>query len=165
MSKLLYQRPWMSMYENEQGVTYVQMDDGVMVVPITTRREILFIHEYSVAYDENILFLPSGAVEAGEPLEATANRELQEEIGYKAARIDLVGELHPHIKYMKCRCTIFLARTLQRSKQQGDEQWAITVERVPLKQIDSLIMSGRIKDSTVIATLTLVQRFLSRRKR
>jgi 8-oxo-dGTP pyrophosphatase MutT (NUDIX family) len=161
MSKLLYRRPWISLYENDDGIAHVQMDDAVMVVPVTRRGEILFIHEHSVAYGRTILNLPTGTIEPHEPPLNTANRELQEEIGYRAGRLDLLGEVYPVIKYLRLKMVVYLARDLKRSKLQGDEQWKITIERIGLSQLDKVILSGRVQDSSVITALILARTFLA----
>lgn len=165
MNKLLYSAEWMSMYENEQGTNYVQMGDAVIIVPLTTKRQILFIHEHSAAFNEDVLILPSGAVEPNEALANTANRELQEEIGLHAARLDYLGEIRPHAKYLQSRFSVFLARQFSRHKEIGDEINPITIERIPLKQIGASISTGRIQDAPTLAALYLTERFLAKRQR
>jgi ADP-ribose diphosphatase len=162
MSREVYKHRWMACYETDAGIPFVLMDDGALAVPITEQGEVLLITEHSIAYDQPVLYLPGGVVEPGEqPLEAV-NRELQEEIGFKAGRLDLLGQVHPFIKYMKLRLSIYLARDLQVSWLKGDEEWAIKVERAPLADFESLIAAGRLHDSNVIAALYLARRFLGK---
>ncbi|MCI0713351.1 MAG: NUDIX domain-containing protein [Chloroflexi bacterium] len=161
MSKLVYAHKWISLHENENGNGFIKMGDAVMTVPLFEDGTVLFTREYSVAYDEPVLYLPSGAVAPREPLEVTANRELQEEAGYKAARLDYLGELRPGIKYVQWRFLIFLARGLSESKLQGDEKWEITVEWYPLNQFEALIADRQLQDATVIAALFMAQKYLA----
>jgi ADP-ribose diphosphatase len=161
MSKLVYAHKWISLHENENGNGFIKMGDAVMTVPLFEDGTVLFVREYSVAYDEPVLYLPSGAVETDEPLEATANRELQEEAGYKAAHFDYLGELRPGIKYAQWRFLIFLARGLSKSPLQGDEPWEITIEHHPLAHVDKLVDEHQLQDSTVIAALWLAQKHLA----
>jgi ADP-ribose diphosphatase len=154
---------WITLWHNERQIVYVQMGDGAMAVPLTPEGDVLFITEPSPAYGERILGLPSGLVDTEElPVEA-ANRELQEEIGLKAGRLTLLGELNPMVKYVHCRISIFLARDFTPNKLQGDEDehWHIEVERIPLRDFESFIASGRLTDSTAIAALYLARRYLA----
>jgi ADP-ribose diphosphatase len=155
---------WISLYRNDQDITYVQMDDAALVVPLTADGQVLFITEPSPAYGERVLTLPAGNVETGETPAIAANRELQEEIGYRAARLDALGQLYPFVKYLRCCQHIFLARDLAPSRLQGDEgsDWIIEVEPTPLLHFERLIDTGRLRDSTAIAALYRARRYLER---
>jgi len=132
MSKEIFRHRWLACYENEQGIPYLWMPSGVLAVPITSEREIVFITELSPAYGERVLFLPGGGIEPGEDPAESANRELQEEAGFKAGRLERLGRLHPLVKYLQAHLTVFLARDLEISKLTGDERWEVGVERIPL---------------------------------
>ncbi len=160
MNKTLYSTQWIRLLENDNNIPFVEMDDGVLVVPMRDGENVILLNEYSVAYEQNILFVTGGTVEPGEPHEQTANRELQEEIGYKAARLDYLGELRPMIKYMRCHLFVYLARDLQGSQLEGDEPWPMVAEPVALSEIESLIASGRLLDANAIAALYMARTFL-----
>jgi ADP-ribose diphosphatase len=67
--------------------------------------------------------------------------------------------LWPEYKALSC---IYLARDLQESRLQGDEEWPINIVRVPLADFERLIVEGQRRDSSVIAALYLARRFLDR---
>ena len=92
----------------------------------------------------------------------TANRELQEEIGYKAGRLDFLGEIRPFAKYLQSRQFVYLARDLQPSRLQGDEDFTITTQELPLTEVENWVAAARLKDAGTIAALFLVRSFLSR---
>ena len=112
--------PYFTLMADSDGVGFVHCDDGVLVVPLTDDGHVLLAVERSPAFGREVLGLVGGEVESGEPLEETANRELQEELGWRAERIDFLGELHP-FKYLSSRQFAFLARDLVPSKLEGDE--------------------------------------------
>ena len=56
---------------------------AVMVVPFIDN-DIIFIKEYAAAIDDYMISFPKGKIDKGETIEEAANRELQEEVGYKS---------------------------------------------------------------------------------
>jgi ADP-ribose diphosphatase len=151
---------YFALVADSDGVEFVRCGDGVLVVPVIDDGEVLLAVERSPAFGRNILTLVAGSVEEGEPLAESANRELQEEMGYRAERMDYLGELYP-FKYVASRQFAFLARGLTPGALQGDEAHPIGARRVPLAAIAQLCASGELHDSLAIAALFLAQQFLS----
>ena len=152
--------PYFSLMAGADGVGFVQCGDAVVVVPLTAGGDVLLAVERSPARDREILTLVSGSIEAGESLEEAAVRELREELGWRAGRLDFLGELHP-FKYLTTRQFAFLARDLTPGKLVGDETHAITERRVPLTDFFGLCDTGELHDATAIAALALARRFLA----
>lgn len=161
---VLFATKWIELLANQHGEAFVKMGDGVLMVPFTPQREIIFLREYSVAYDRPMLLLPGGAIENGESEKSAVNRELQEEIGFKTATIDYLGVIHPHSKYLQWRFKVFLVRDLLPSKLQGDERWEMEMVRVPLHKVTAAIARGKITDATIIATMYMAQNFIAARQ-
>lgn len=153
--------PWLSLYADADGVAYVHSGDGVVVVPLTEDGCVLLAVERSSAFDHEILGLVGGEAEAGEALAETANRELQEELGWRAARIDYLGELHP-FKYLDTRQYAFLARDLAPSRLKGDELYPVGTCKVPLASWFGLCARGELQDATAVAALCLAERYLEK---
>jgi 8-oxo-dGTP pyrophosphatase MutT (NUDIX family) len=96
MAKVLYDGRWFSVHEDAYGDMYVALDNAAMCVPITPEGNVLFIVEPIVYADGALtLYLPTGKVEPGENPADTANRELQEEAGFRAGRLEHLGTLSP----------------------------------------------------------------------
>jgi 8-oxo-dGTP pyrophosphatase MutT (NUDIX family) len=151
--------PHFTLMAGADSVGYVQCGDGVLVVPLTDDGRVLLAVERSPAFDRDVLCLVSGSVEEGEPLEETANRELQEELGWRAAHIDFLGELHP-FKYLASRQFVFLARGLAPGKLEGDEVHPVGRREVALDRFEELIDRGELHDALAIAAICLARRFL-----
>jgi ADP-ribose pyrophosphatase YjhB (NUDIX family) len=143
------------------GVGYVHCGDGVLVVPLSGDGQVLLAVERAPAFGCEALGLVSGSVEEGEPLEETANRELQEELGWRAGRLDFLGELHPS-KYLTCRLFAFLARDLSPGKLEGDEIYPVHSRRVGLDNFEEQCRTGELHDAPAIAALCLAREFLAR---
>jgi ADP compounds hydrolase len=153
-----YKRKYFEITEDSAGDEYVICSDEVIIVPLTGEGDIIFIREPAPAFGrEQPLLLPGGTIEDGEALAVTANRELQEEIGYQAARLEPLATLRPWSKYLRVTSHIFLARDLTPSKLDGDEGYEIILEPHPLATLDTLIQSGELRDARAIAALLLAR--------
>jgi len=160
MAKLLFPNRWLSLYEGDAG-PYIQTGDAVMCVPVTADGNVLFILEPNAYDGEFTLYLAAGKIEKGEDLAECANRELQEEAGVKAGRLELLATVRPWFKYLDSKLTIFLARDLIPSKLDGDEGYPIEISYLPLANFEEQIAAGRLVDSSVIAALYLARNKLA----
>ncbi len=138
---------------------------GVTIVPINKDGTVFLVREYLTGAGEYQLGLCKGGIEPGHTPEETAQRELQEEVGYKAGRLDKLGEVFLHPAYTTAKTHIFLARDLQESKLVGDEGEELEVMPYPFKDFEKLIDFGEIHDARIIAALYLAKRFLDKEKR
>jgi ADP-ribose diphosphatase len=143
---------------DEHGETFIQSRDEVLVLPIDANGDVLFALEPAPAFGgEQVLILPGGTVEPEETLADTANRELQEELGFAARHLQYLGELRPWSKYLSVRSHLFLGRDLVLSKLPGDELEPVGIRRVPWAETNSLVLAGQLRDARAIAALHLAQ--------
>ena len=161
--KILCHYRWMSLGIGNRGDPFVYIDgDGVFIVPVTDNGEVVMIVEPSGTEIEPILGLPGGTIEDGEQSVESANRELQEESGFKSEQLDYLGTLRPLSRYSNMKIEVYLGRKLSPSKMEGDEPYKIEVKRFPFEQIPTAILSGQFNDSNVISALYLSYLFLER---
>jgi ADP-ribose diphosphatase len=132
-----------------------------MCVPVTSDGNVLFILEPNAYDGEYNLYLPAGKVEPDEDLAVCANRELQEEAGVKAARMEYLTTLRPWFKYLDSTLALFLARDLTPSRLQGDEAYTIETREIPLAEFEPHIAARRLTDASVIAALYLARQKLA----
>lgn len=151
---------WGRVVGSGTGAPHIEYRNKAQCVALTDTGMVIFIVEPSPAYGEDVLYLPGGGIEQGESPQEAANRELQEEIGYKALRLTPLGELRPWVKYLHHSAFLYLARELTPSKLHGDEIHNITTELVPLNDFERVIAAGRLHDSTVIAALYLARDYI-----
>jgi ADP-ribose diphosphatase len=160
-------RKYFAIRRDINDVEFVHLKGGneVIVVALTESDEIILISEPSPAFGGQVLVLPGGSTSPGETLAETANRELQEEAGVKAARLDVIGNLAPFSKYLAVRSSVLLARELTASRLPRDEPYEIAKRLVPLDRFEDLVTAGEVDDARVVASLFLARAFLSREVR
>ncbi len=145
-------------------VTYQIMEkrDTALIVPITKDGNLIFIREYFTAIDEYSLSLPKGSIDQGHDEIYTANKELQEEVGYKANKIEKLATLTMSPGYLTQRTHVFLAQDLVESKLEGDEAEELEIVLHPFSKFEDLIENGELSESRVIAALFLAKKKLGK---
>ena len=138
--------------------------DSVLIVPLLDAHTLLLIREYGAGSERYELGLPKGIVEPGEDPVAAANRELQEEVGYAARDLQVLGRVSVVPGYLGHRSLIILARTLYPSRLPGDEPEPIEVVPWRLDALDALLARDDFDEARSLAALYLTERFLARER-
>ncbi|HEY3672970.1 MAG TPA: NUDIX hydrolase [Acidimicrobiia bacterium] len=143
---------------------------AVVVVPVLADAAggaaALMVRQWRVATGRNLLEVPAGKRDVeGEAPETTANRELEEEVGYVAGRLDKLCEFYNSPGFCDEYTHLFLATELEERTRAAvsHEEAAMTIERVPLVRVDELIATGELVDAKSIIGLLLARRFLAER--
>jgi 8-oxo-dGTP pyrophosphatase MutT (NUDIX family) len=158
--------PWLALRRSKETreVYVASSGDEVLVVALAPDDEVLLSREPSAAFGGSTVLLPGGEIKPGEDQKITANRELQEEIGWAAAQLDFLGEVRPWSKYLNARSYIYLARGLTESRLPGDERYSIEPVRILLSELDALVRNGTLLDARVVVGLFLARAFLARER-
>ena len=135
---------------------------AVIVVAINTDNEVILVREYLAGLHRYELNLPKGTVDPGETFEEAANRELKEEAGFGARKLDYVRQITLAPAYMGFSIHVILARGLYPESLPGDEPEIMEVERWRLQEVDELVMSELLSESRSIAALKLAEVFIER---
>ncbi|MFA5962379.1 MAG: NUDIX hydrolase [Sphingomonas sp.] len=120
---------------------------GAAVILAVDAGEVILVEQYRVPLGKRCLELPAGLVgdeDASESVEASAARELEEETGYRPAKIETLGYFHSSPGMVSEGFTLVRATGLTRVGEgggEGDED--ITVHRVPLADITAFIAERR----------------------
>ena len=138
---------------------------AVMVVPLLDRETVLLIREYAAGMDRYELGFVKGRIESGEDLLEAANREMQEEVGYAARRLDPVRSVTVAPGYLLHSTHIVLARGLYAKRLPGDEPEPIEVVPWKLNELDSLLQRDDFTESRSITAFYLVRELLARENR
>ena len=129
---------------------------AVMVVPFI-ENDIIFIKEYAAAIDDYMITFPKGKIDKGETIEEAANRELQEEVGYKSKDIKLIKKLYLAPGYIDHMTYVMVAKELSVSSLSGDEPEELEVIRVHRDDVINFLDKNEIVDSRVHAALNIIE--------
>jgi len=130
----------------------------VAVVPMTADGQVICVRQYRPALGTWLLEIPAGICDVdGEEPELTARRELAEEAGVAAERVELVATIHNSPGFADERGLIFLATGLTEVPldRQGPEEDHMEVVRVGLSDVAGLVASGQVTDAKTVVGLLL----------
>lgn len=133
---------------------------AVSVVPVTEDGHAVLVRQYRAVVDEHLLEIPAGKRDvAGEPPEATAHRELAEEVGLAAGRLEPLARFYNSVGFCDELSYVFLGLDLTPVARdtQGIEEDHMTVEHVALADVPAMVADGRLLDAKTIIGLTLAR--------
>jgi ADP-ribose diphosphatase len=152
-------------FSNGEQRTYQRMLPGgagrgaVIVVPLLDPHTVLLSREYCGGVHRYELGVVRGRIDPNESEHEAANREMMEEIGYGAGRLDTVRKLALAPSYMAHETWIILARDLYLKRLEGDEPEPIDVLPYPLANLDQLVLSNEISEGRALAAIFAARAF------
>ena len=158
----IYQNKWLSLQEDQVELPngrrsiygVVTCGDCVGVLPFVDPTTVLLIKQYRYVAKRLTWEMPTGGVHQGETIEDAAQRELGEEVAYRAERLTWLSTYHTSKSVMDETAHLFLGEELVKLELDPDETEFIEVRPIPFKQVLQMVLSGEIMDSmTIIAVL------------
>jgi len=143
--------------EGGQQVTreVVEHAPVVAIVPLVSDEEVLLVRQYRLPVGAALLEIPAGGVDGGESVEEAARRELGEECGRRAGRLERLGAFYVSPGFCDELVHVFLARDLEgASGLAPDEDERLEVVRVSLAEALRLVSEGEIRDAKSVIGLT-----------
>jgi 8-oxo-dGTP pyrophosphatase MutT (NUDIX family) len=137
------------------GVVPLVFEDGVPTV--------VFVRQYRGPLDQYVLEIPAGMRDVpDEPLELTAERELIEEAGFSAGRMEYLTNFFSSAGMTDSVLHIYLATDLSpvAREMHGPEETHMEVLRLPLAEAVEMVARGEINDAKTVIGLLLVDRRL-----
>ena len=125
------------------------------VVPFVSDDDVLLLRQYRWAISGWLWEAPAGKLDPGEAPEACAGRELEEETGHVAGRLEPLGAIVPTPGFCDERIHLFIARDLILGRQATEVDEILRVERVPFTEALDMVRDGRIYDGKTVAALLL----------
>ncbi len=137
---------------------------AVIILPILEDEQVLLIRVRRYAVGQTLLELPAGTLEKGELPINCAGRELVEETGYLANRMQPLGVFYTSPGILSEQMYAFVATGLEYQGQALEEGEEIELAPTPLDDALDMIRSGVIQDGKTIATLLMYEVFRRREK-
>jgi ADP-ribose pyrophosphatase len=126
------------------------------VVPMKDDRTVVLIRQYRHAVGGYIYEIPAGKLHLGEDPRECAQRELEEEIGYKAGVLDHITSAYTTPGFTDEVIHIYKATQLQRGVQNLGHDEVLEIAEFPLEKTITMIRDGVIQDAKTIVGLQCV---------
>ncbi len=140
----------------------VRHPGAAAVVPFLSADEVLLIRQYRHAAGGTIYEVPAGKLDAGEDPAECAVRELEEETGYRAGRVEALGWIFTTPGFTDERIYLFAAYELEKTRQRLEDDELIELVPVPLDSALELIWSGELPDAKSSLALLHAARLLGK---
>ena len=133
----------------------VEFSPAVVVVPVLPDGSVVLIRNERFAVSEVLWEFPAGKVDPGEAPEACAARELAEETGYRAGRVEPLGGFYSCPGAVTEYLHAFLATDLTAGDQDLEAYERITPEPVAAERLADMIRTGEVHDGKTLAAWAL----------
>lgn len=135
---------------------------AVVLLPRLDDGRIVLIENHRHTVGETLLELPAGTIDPGETPEQTATRELTEETGYTAAKLEKLHEFYSCPGICDELMHLYLATELTAGEPDREATEEIENRIVRQDEIAGLIASGAVRDAkTLVGLYALLSRFSS----
>jgi ADP-ribose pyrophosphatase len=170
-SRIAWQgRSWRLLVQSSQSLDgsivergMVEHPGAVVLVPVRKTEkgfEVLMLYQYRRVLDRSILELPAGTREGQEPWLACAQRELQEETGYRADHFQELGRCWPAPGMSNEVMSIYLATGLHPDPLPQDSDEIIEVRHFLLQTLVEMALNGQIHDAKSVVGILRTAHFL-----
>jgi ADP-ribose pyrophosphatase len=154
-------RDWLKTPDGrETKLDIIEHGGSAVIVPLDADGNLLFVRQYRHAAGQDLLELPAGTLDEGEAPEACAAREIREETGFAAGRLEKLGEFYLAPGYSTEFMVVFLATDLTYAPLQADADEFLSVEKIPVKQALEMVERGEVPDAKSLAALLLARKYL-----
>ncbi len=142
----------------------VEHNGGVALAAVTRDGKMVMVRQYRKAAEKAVLEVPAGKIEREEDHRITAERELKEETGYSAGRIEYITSFYSSIGYSTEVIYLYYATDLTPGDTDFDDNESIEILEYDLKALKGMVFSGEIEDAKTIAAILLVESIMEKEK-
>ena len=135
---------------------------AVAIVPMVSASEVILIKQFRSCAEKTLWEIPAGTMEQGEMPLACAQRELIEETGYRAGKMEPLGGFFTSPGFCNEFLHLFLATKLERCESNLDTDEQIEVHRVSMEEALRKIDNGEIVDAKTLVGLMRASRMTLR---
>jgi ADP-ribose pyrophosphatase len=143
----------------EGGIEYkreiVVHKGSVVIIPVFADGTVALVRQYRHAAGKYLLEICAGTLNEGEDPEIGARRELEEEIGVTAAKIEKLCEFYVSPGFLTEKMHLYLATDLTNTSQNLEADEILAVERHSLAKLLEMVKNGEIEDAKTIIGVTM----------
>ncbi|ELJ9333337.1 NUDIX hydrolase [Staphylococcus pseudintermedius] len=137
-----------SLPNNETAYREVVKHNGaVAICALTADQQVILVKQYRKALEQELLEIPAGKLEPGEDRESAAMRELEEETGYKAKKLTLIGEVYGTPGFSNEKISVYFADNLVEGKVNLDEDEFVEKVLYSLDDVKKAVEARTIEDA------------------
>ena len=138
---------------------YIVHTGAAMIIPVLPNGDLVMERQFRYPTGRVLIEFPAGKLDPGEEMLVTAQRELLEETGYRAAKWEFLAEVIPIVSYTNEQIEIFLATELTLEKSKLDAGEFLEVFTISFDEAFAKMKAGEIVDGkTVIGLYMLSER-------
>jgi ADP-ribose diphosphatase len=143
----------------EGDATYVREvvhhSGSAVILPAFDDGSIALVRQYRHPTVKYLLELPAGGLNDNERPEEAAARELEEELGLRAGRLEKLSEFFVSPGFCEEKMWLYLATEMTETAQRLEDDEILEVVRLPIEQALRMITDGEIEDAKTIIGLML----------
>ena len=137
----------------------IDHNGAVAVAALTPENKLLMVRQYRKSYEKVLLEIPAGKLEKDEDPMACAIRELKEETGMQAEKVESLGQMYATPGYCSEIIHLFLATGLSFGEGNPDDGEFLQLVKMPLSEAIEKIETNEISDAkTMVALLKTARR-------
>lgn len=139
----------------------IEHGGSVVIIPVDEHGDMYFVRQYRHAAGIALLELPAGTRDGDEPYEECAAREIREETGLQAGKLQKIGEFFLAPGYSSEFMEVYLATDLKHNPLEADDDEFLSVEKYTVKQAIEMAERGEMPDAKSLAALLMAKPYLN----
>lgn len=133
---------------------FIAHKGAAAVVAVNEEGKLLMVRQFRNALDRETLEIPAGGLNgADEPTDVAAARELEEETGYRAGKLELLITIRTTVAFCNEKIDVYVATDLKESRQHLDEDEFIDIGTYSIEELTQMIYDCKIQDGKTVAAL------------
>ncbi|MEZ5425189.1 MAG: NUDIX hydrolase [Pyrinomonadaceae bacterium] len=133
----------------------VTHNGSCVIVPVFADQRVALVKQYRHPARDYLYEIPAGTLKAGEKPETGARRELEEEVGVVANRIEKLTEFYVSPGFLNEKMYLFLAAEFTETAQNLDEDETIEIEKFTFPEAFEMIRRNEIVDAKTMVGLIM----------
>jgi len=135
----------------------VEHPGAVALLPLDAEGKVVMVKQYRKAAEQTLLEIPAGTLHRGEEPLVAAQRELQEEIGAAAEKLEHLIDFYPSPGFSSEVTHLYVASGLRPSSLPADEDESFEIVHLSLDEAIRMVREGEIRDAKSIIGLLMYE--------